>query len=124
MKLTLLGSVQVNWEEGHPPRFRSQRTMALLGYLVAEQRAVSRDSLAALFWPDETQSKGRGSLRRELHNLNQVLPDCWEMDRQSVQFAPADHTTVDLFRFREFEATGFFYDPSWSGFLCGCGATW
>lgn len=75
----------------------------MLGYLVAEQRAVSRDALATLFWPDESQSKGRGNLRRELHNLNQILPDCWIIDRQSVQFAPADHTIVDLFRFLEFE---------------------
>jgi DNA-binding SARP family transcriptional activator len=103
--LQLLGPVQVLSPDGDVPRFRSQRTMALLGYLVAEQRAVSRDTLAALLWPDETQSKGRGSLRRELHNLNQILPDCWELDRQSVQFVPADHTGVDLFRFQEFEQT-------------------
>jgi predicted ATPase/DNA-binding SARP family transcriptional activator len=103
--LQLLGPVRVLSPDGDVPRFRSQRTMALLGYLVAEQRAVSRDTLAALFWPDETLSKGRGSLRRELHNLSQILPDCWEMDRLAVQFAPADHTAVDLFRFLEFEQT-------------------
>ena len=52
MYLKLLGAVQVNWEKGSPPRFRSQRTMALLGYLVAEKRPFTRDHLAALFWPD------------------------------------------------------------------------
>ena len=41
------------------PRFRSKRTVALLGYLAAEQRPVGRDSLAALFWPDETSARGR-----------------------------------------------------------------
>ena len=104
-KLQLFGPIRVESDEVNIPRFRSQRTMALLGYLVAEQRTVSRDALAAFFWPDETQSKGRGSLRRELHNLNQILPNCWKMDRQSVQFAPADQTAVDLFRFLEFEQT-------------------
>lgn len=103
--LQLFGPVRVESDDGDVPRFRSQRTMALLGYLVAEQRAVSRDALAALFWPDESQSKGRSNLRRELHNLNQILPGCWDMDRQSVQFAPADRTDVDLFRFLEFEQT-------------------
>ncbi len=54
--LQLFGSVRVESNNSDVPRFRSQRTMALLGYLVAEQRAVSRDALAALFWSDETQS--------------------------------------------------------------------
>ena len=103
--LQLFGPVRVESVAGDVPRFRSQRTMALLGYLVAERRSVSRDALAALFWPDESQSKGRSNLRRELHNLNQILPDCWEIDRQSVQFASADHTAVDLYRFLEFEQT-------------------
>lgn len=42
------GPVRVQSNEVNIPRFRSQRTIALLGYLVAEQRAVSRDALAAL----------------------------------------------------------------------------
>ena len=103
--LQLFGPVRVESDDGDVPRFRSQRTMALLGYLVAEQRAISRDALVALFWPDETQSKGRSNLRRELHNLTQILPDCWEMDRQSVRFAPADQIAVDLFYFLESEQT-------------------
>ena len=103
--LQLFGTIRVESDDGDVPRFRSQRTMALLGYLVAEGRAVSRDALAALFWPDDSQSKGRSNLRRELHNLNQILPDCWEMDRQSVRFALANQTTVDLFDFLELEQT-------------------
>jgi hypothetical protein len=41
MHLHLLGSVQVSWLTGAPPRFRSQRTIALLGYLAAERRPVT-----------------------------------------------------------------------------------
>ncbi|MFN2188518.1 MAG: tetratricopeptide repeat protein, partial [Candidatus Promineifilaceae bacterium] len=59
-------------------------------------RPVGRDQLAALFWSDETLSKGRGNLRRELHNLSRILPDCWLSDRQMVQFIPSKETTVDL----------------------------
>ncbi|MGD8405796.1 MAG: BTAD domain-containing putative transcriptional regulator, partial [Anaerolineales bacterium] len=78
------------------PRFRSRRTMALLGYLVVEQRPLARDFLSALFWPDETPSKGRGNLRRELYNLAKILPDCWVLDNQAVEFVPSVDTTVDL----------------------------
>ena len=85
------------------PRFRSRRTVALLGYLAAEQRPVARDLLAALFWPDEAPSKGRANLSRELHNLAQILPDCWVLNRQSVAFIPSDNTIVDIYQLPQLE---------------------
>ena len=106
MLLTLLGLVQVHWQEGSPPRFRSQRTMALLGYLVAEARPFSRDYLAALFWPDEEPAKGKANLRRELHNLAQILPGCWQTSRVEVAFVPSAGTDVDVIQFQQYEATG------------------
>lgn len=86
------------------PRFRSRRTIALLGYIVSEQRPVSRDLLAAFLWPDEAPSKGRANLRRELHILVKILPGCWKMDRQAVAFTPSADTTVDLYQLQELEA--------------------
>ena len=96
MQLKLLGSVQVIWEDGTPPRFRSQRTAALLGYLVAEKRPFSRDHLAAFFWPDEDPAKGKANLRRELHNLAQILPGCWQTDRLQVRFVATAVTSIDI----------------------------
>jgi len=83
------------------PRFRSRKTVALLGYLAAEQRAVGREYLAGFFWPDESLSDGRACLRRELYNLGQILPDCWVMDRQKVSFVPELDTKVDLYTILE-----------------------
>lgn len=77
--------------------------MALLGYLVAERRPIGREHLALLFWPDEAPSRGRGNLRRELHNLTQILPDCWELNRQSVAFIPSANTIVDLYKLLQLE---------------------
>jgi len=94
--LQFLGPVQVSWHQGQPPRFRSPRTQALLGYLVVEGRAMARDKLALLFWPDELLVDGRANLRRELHNLAQLLPDCWDVDRQMVLFVPVEGTRIDL----------------------------
>jgi DNA-binding SARP family transcriptional activator/Flp pilus assembly protein TadD len=88
-------------KEGDIPRFRSRRTIGLLGYLASERRPIAREFLAALFWPDETPAKGRGNLRRELHNLAQILPDCWELDRQAVTFVPSSDTSVDIDTFLE-----------------------
>ena len=89
---------------GVVPRFRSRRTVALLGYLAAERRPAARDLLAALFWPDADLSKGRGNLRRELHNLSQILPGCWQLERQTIAFIPSDDTIVDIYTLLELEA--------------------
>ena len=93
-------------EAGELPRFRSRRTVALLGYLVAERRPIARDYLASLFWPDEATAKGRGNLRRELYNMAQILPDCWDLDRQAVAFVPAQDTEVDLDILSDLQAEG------------------
>jgi DNA-binding SARP family transcriptional activator/tetratricopeptide (TPR) repeat protein len=85
------------------PRFRSQRTVGLLGYLAAERRSIGRAHLAALFWPDEAPAKGRANLSRELHNLAQILPDCWEASRQAVALAPTANTSVDIYELPQLE---------------------
>ena len=103
-KLQLLGTVHVESDQGNVPRFRSQRTMALLGYLAAEQRVISRDYLAALFWPDENLATGKANLRRELHNLAQILPNCWQTSRVEVVFVPNTDTLVDIYQFQQYEA--------------------
>ncbi|HSG15706.1 MAG TPA: tetratricopeptide repeat protein [Anaerolineae bacterium] len=85
------------------PRFRSRRTVGLLGYLVTERRSLARSHLASLFWPDEQNSKGLANLSRELHNLAQILPDCWIVDRQSATFHRPANTEVDIYRLRQLE---------------------
>jgi adenylate cyclase len=89
---------------GEIPRFRSRHTLGLLGYLAAERRPVARDLLTALLWPDWAPSRGRANLRRNLHNLAQILPNCWELDRQSVAFIPSAGTTVDIYALLALEA--------------------
>lgn len=110
--LKLLGPVQViqqcsepqqERETGSLPRFRSKRTVALLGYLAAERRAHAREHLAALFWPDDPSATGRSNLRRELYNLAQVLPDCWQTGSQAVAFTPTAGTSVDIDLLRNLE---------------------
>jgi DNA-binding SARP family transcriptional activator len=54
-------------------------------------------------WPDETTAKGRGNLSRELHNLAQILPDCWELERQSVAFVPSPDVAIDVYNFQRLE---------------------
>ncbi len=105
-KINLLGTVRVESSGEDLPRFRSQRTMALLGYVAIERRPLTRSHLAALFWPDDTLESGKEKLRRELYNLAQMLPDCWQTDRLKVHFVPSEETAVDLDTIRQFEQEG------------------
>lgn len=103
--LRLLGPVRIEQRQYRAeeddaddrPRFRSRRTIALLGYLAAEQRPVARTLLATLFWPDEPSSRGRANLRRELYNLSRILPGCWKLDPQVATFRPAAEVNVDIY---------------------------
>ncbi len=56
------------------PRMGSSRAMALVAYLVihAESRQP-RQRIAGLLWPESTDAQALTNLRRELHQLRQVL---------------------------------------------------
>ena len=101
--LTLLGAPQVTWQHGRPPHWRSKRTQAILGYLVAEKRPLAREELVALFWPDEETTTGKANLRRQLHNLRNIVPGCWQIDRKVVHFVPDAETAVDLYQLLHLE---------------------
>ncbi|MFL7838933.1 MAG: BTAD domain-containing putative transcriptional regulator [Candidatus Promineifilaceae bacterium] len=105
-EIRLLGTPKITDPAGPVPRFRSQLTVALLGYLAVERRLITRERLAAFFWPDDALSAGKGKLRRELHNLNQILPGCWEIDRLTVRFLPNQETFLDLDELQDLEETG------------------
>lgn len=84
MYLRLLGPIQVEVEGQPISNFRSHKTLAALGYLVAEQRAVARNHLAELLWPEATSIEGRAHLRRALHDLSQKAPGALLTDYQTV----------------------------------------
>jgi DNA-binding SARP family transcriptional activator/predicted ATPase len=75
-QISLLGTFQI--EAGGQARtsFDSAKVRALLAYLVTESdRAHTRESLAALLWPDQTDRAARHSLSQALSNLRRVLDD-------------------------------------------------
>jgi DNA-binding SARP family transcriptional activator len=55
---------------------RSSRTFALVAFLVAHAGPPqARQPIAGLFWPESTDAQALTNLRRELHQLRQVLGD-------------------------------------------------
>ena len=86
------------------PRMGSSRAMALVAYLVihAESRQP-RQRIAGLLWPESTDAQALTNLRRELHQLRQVLPGEASLVVTSADLCWRDTQTcrVDL---RVFEA--------------------
>lgn len=72
-----------------------RKSLALLAYLVAEDRAMARDHLADLFWPDLPLNKAKRNLSWCLSNLTGSLPDCLHTTSQSVRYLPGAGLTVD-----------------------------
>ena len=74
VRLRVLGRPTLLWA-GQPRQLGTQKSLALLCYLAARDEPASRDTLAALLWPDSDEERARRSLRGELARLRSALPD-------------------------------------------------
>ncbi len=84
MKLYLLGPPRVELQD-RPIEMERRKEVALLAYLAVTEEAQSRDMLAAIFWPNNSQNRARADLSRDLSILNKALKGCWlEIERERV----------------------------------------
>src|ERR1035441_7580647 len=73
LQVSVLGE-QVITDDGTSVRIRSSRAVALVGFLVAHAGSPqARQRIAGLFWPDSADGQALTNLRRELHQLREVL---------------------------------------------------
>ncbi|GAB4421179.1 MAG: BTAD domain-containing putative transcriptional regulator [Anaerolineae bacterium] len=105
-RLQLLGPIHLDRDGESTHGFKSRKALALLGYLAAEDRPVSRSYLAELFWPDQTESRGRNNLSQALHNILSLWPGCLEANYYTLQFHYLPSTWLDLKVFSELTAQG------------------
>ncbi len=99
--IRLFGAVQVERENAPVGGFESEKALALLGYLILQQRPVTRKHLAAHFWGTKSESRALSNLRRVLHHFTHALPECFRVTRQTVEFLPSPHCQTDVARFEE-----------------------
>jgi len=75
LRVSLLGE-QVITDEEIGVRTGSSRAVALVAFLAMHAGSPqSRQRIAGLFWPDSTDAQALTNLRRELHQLRQLLGD-------------------------------------------------
>jgi DNA-binding SARP family transcriptional activator len=71
--LRIFGSPRLEMPDGGSQRNPGPKRLAVLVYLAVHGRSVSRDTLAALFWPEQTAAHARNSLNQVVHGLRAVL---------------------------------------------------
>lgn len=74
LKIQLFGTPQV-LRNAQPVEIQHRAARALLFYLAAHNRPLSRSALVGLFWPELDEQKARATLRDYLHKLRHDLRD-------------------------------------------------
>ena len=85
--LSLLGAPLLE-VEGAPVHVDTRKAIALLAYLAITRQPHSRDTLAALLWPDYSQTNARAALRRTISALHRSLGKPLLESRQELLYLP------------------------------------
>ena len=96
MSLYLLGPPRIE-KEGDPIEISRRKAVALIAYLAVTGESHSRDTLAALLWPEYDQTRARADLRRTLSVLNKTLGEGWiEIEREEVGLKKSEDLWLDV----------------------------
>jgi len=94
LSIRVLGPLEVR-ADGGAVVVDTRKALAILVLAAIEKRALARDELAAMFWPEADDESARGALRRTLSTLRAGLSDRWiHVDRARVEL-PAVGVWVD-----------------------------
>ncbi len=104
LRLTALGHPRL-FLDGDPVDINRRKAVALLIYLAATRRSHSREALAALFWPEQDESRSFAYLRQSLWTLRKALGNHWMLaEGDTVALAPNDNFWFDVQHFRRLVA--------------------
>jgi DNA-binding SARP family transcriptional activator len=87
--------------DGAPVRIVRRRAIACAVYLAVTGREVSRETLAAVFWPESDAGHARADLRRTLHLLHQAFgPERLVTEQEHVRLRRGADLWLDVEHFR------------------------
>ena len=107
LTLSFLGIFEATLDDQPLIYFRSSKVQGLLVYLaLMSDQAHSRDALATLLWPDESETTAKHNLRQSLFRLRKVLdevnsqtPPFLLVNRSTIQFNSASSYSLDVASF-------------------------
>ncbi len=104
LQLAMLGPPRIE-RDGTPVHFDTRKAVALLALLSMAEQPLSRDRLAAMFWPDSDDERARGALRRTLSVTAAGVGDALIVTRATVG-VQQNKMQVDAVEFRQLLALG------------------
>jgi DNA-binding SARP family transcriptional activator/predicted ATPase/tetratricopeptide (TPR) repeat protein len=112
LQLLTLGKFEAKANGRSIESFTSNKAKALFVFLAIEaHKAISRDKLATMFWPNQEEKKGKHSLRQALSNIKKSIEEegadaIFEISRDKVAKASGNKDLfVDGLRFLELVAS-------------------
>lgn len=85
--------------EGVNVDIQIKKAVALLAFLATTGKAISRERLAVILWPDANEEVARTSLRQALRAIRKTpLADAILTNRETIALDPAVETDVQLFQ--------------------------
>ncbi|MHC4070566.1 MAG: ATP-binding protein [Planctomycetota bacterium] len=105
LELRLLGAPRVE-NNGAPVAISRRKALALLAYLAVLDTPQSRETLAALLWPEADAKRASASLRNTLWSLKQVLGEGWSVAAgENIGLRPGSDRWLDVAEFRRLLAS-------------------
>jgi predicted ATPase/DNA-binding SARP family transcriptional activator len=108
LSISLFGYPQVRVNET-PIHMERRKTLALIAYLAVEAappsgRGCPRDALAALLWPETSQTQSGAHLRQALWDFSRAAGESWLVkDGPRLSFDPQAELWIDVRRFTDLQ---------------------
>lgn len=101
LQISLLGGARIEQDGTAVTGFASRKAEALFIYLACQQRPVSRETLAALLWPENDQTRALANLSVVLSSLRKQLADYLLADRHTIAFNLDADFSLDVAEFEQ-----------------------
>ncbi len=96
LTIQLLGTPRVLWDD-QPLTITRKKSRALVYYLAAHDKPLTREQILAVFWPDSDRASAQQVLRTTLHGLRQALGAALVTDENTLSLAPDTDIDVRMF---------------------------
>jgi DNA-binding SARP family transcriptional activator len=105
LRVHCFGTLRVSYGGTAVDGFESQKVRGLFAYLACHRgQPLSRDHLAAVFWPDKDEEAARRNLRQSIYNLRSLFPrgrPAILATRQTLELDSQLDTWIDVLAFDE-----------------------
>ena len=96
LSISLLGAPQIKLD-GKEISLTRRKSRALIYYLAAHDKPITRDHLLSIFWIDLDRASAQQTLRTTLHGLRKALGDSLIVDDDKLSLATDSQIDVRLF---------------------------